>query len=80
MNKLSLTLKHTTVYLCNYCDLCLSMKSRVGDTYFCVYVDLFVGAIYVYVYVGVFIVHMCISGITNYVMVEILLYGKNMFL
>jgi hypothetical protein len=56
------------------------MKIRVGDTYFCVYVDLFVGAIYVYVYVGVYIVHMCIPGITNYVMVEILLYGKNMFL
>jgi hypothetical protein len=49
MNKLSLTWKHTTVYLCSYCDLCLSMKIRVGDTYFCVYVDLFVGAIYVYV-------------------------------
>ena len=56
------------------------MKIRVGDNYFCVYVDLFVGAIYVYVYVGVFIVHMCIPGITNYVMVEILLYGQNMFL
>ena len=57
------------------------MTIMVGDTYFCVYVDLFVGAIYVYVYVGVFIiVHMCIPGITNYVMVEILLYGKNMFL